>query len=660
MKTFITIILLLLGHSLNFAQDDSTSVSDLNDSLKITKSEKEPQFFENRFVLNPAGNDALIREKSDLAFLSYLNTYEILEHLPFAFKSDFGFMGSPHELSGFSSSGNETSYLINGIPINNRLKNNLNLNLLNPEAINSIELSNASRSFLFNSGESNSAVNINTYYPAPKLIYSRIRASLAANEEGFFAAEYSNLLFGKAMFSFFLNHSSYGDSTKRLNDLFSNWNILAQVKYPLSDNASASFDFLYSKAKTGLSGGADTSSGDIFNRIAGNVRFTDRYTKETVYNYNLHLSYSPFHFMNLKADYSYQFFLENYRYNTDITEIPPGEFKSNIDHKYHVNLIKLSSEIKSDFFSLLVSYSNENLNSVSGLPQGNLANNFSELTGIASFYLFDSLLVPSVFAKQSTNSGFGSGADLSYKLADELTISAGFSRYEINKARLLIASEADNSDIVNVFSAGIKYQFGNNDLYAGFFARKYDNYKQPIVNNPDSSFYSVGYKNFGQNTFSGVNLSAKLLLSRILFDFNGNISFSDRKELQTVPELYFRAYLMYKNIHFEDNLEIEAGPIITYNSGLNYKYYNFERGFSFLNFSENGISSTSGKKTASHFRVDLHAAGRIQKRAVLSLTLENLLNSEYFMIPFYPTSERVFRIGLSWEFSDIPAEKDSK
>jgi hypothetical protein len=50
--------------------------------------------------------------------------------------------------------------------------------------------------------------------------------------------------------------------------------------------------------------------------------------------------------------------------------------------------------------------------------------------------------------------------------------------------------------------------------------------------------------------------------------------------------------------------------------------------------------------------LDLFLAGTIQERATVFVTLENVLNSEYYIVPYYIKQPITLRFGVSWLLFD--------
>ena len=52
------------------------------------------------------------------------------------------------------------------------------------------------------------------------------------------------------------------------------------------------------------------------------------------------------------------------------------------------------------------------------------------------------------------------------------------------------------------------------------------------------------------------------------------------------------------------------------------------------------------------FQLDLFLAATIQKSATIFVTLENILNTEYYIVPYYFKQPITLRFGVSWLMYD--------
>jgi outer membrane receptor protein involved in Fe transport len=164
---------------------------------------------------------------------------------------------------------------------------------------------------------------------------------------------------------------------------------------------------------------------------------------------------------------------------------------------------------------------------------------------------------------------------------------------------------------------------------------------------------SVQYVNTVQRTLEGLNLSLNFHFWKVLLAGNTTLSTNYNQALVNNPNFTFDGGIYFIDTLFNSNLDLKAGFNFKYYSAQNYFSYDFEK-YSSAQY----IKQSSGgdflpiQKTLNAFRIDFFLAGRIQTAAILYFTWENLLNSQYFLVPYYPALGRSIRIGISWEFLD--------
>jgi outer membrane receptor protein involved in Fe transport len=54
----------------------------------------------------------------------------------------------------------------------------------------------------------------------------------------------------------------------------------------------------------------------------------------------------------------------------------------------------------------------------------------------------------------------------------------------------------------------------------------------------------------------------------------------------------------------------------------------------------------------SNFTIDLFASGRVKENAIVYISIENLLDRKFYLVPYYPANDIQFRFGIAWEFYD--------
>ena len=72
--------------------------------------------------------------------MEYQYTGDYLRVHPFNFIKDLGFTGQPNETFIYGVGNNAVSYLMDGVSVNDRYSNSLNLNLIQSEDVDSIEI----------------------------------------------------------------------------------------------------------------------------------------------------------------------------------------------------------------------------------------------------------------------------------------------------------------------------------------------------------------------------------------------------------------------------------------------------------------------------------------------------------------------------------------
>ncbi|MBZ0198285.1 MAG: hypothetical protein K8H86_00340, partial [Ignavibacteriaceae bacterium] len=246
-------------------------------------------------------------------------------------------------------------------------------------------------------------------------------------------------------------------------------------------------------------------------------------------------------------------------------------------------------------------------------------NNFSA-SGIISAYFADSLLTPSFFYKisgetelnsGSTTSSNGSGFDLSFNLYDNFKLYFGYSIYETNRTSGNSASTEVGAEL-NIERLLLKFRF---------FSRKDFTVVSRVPNQPDYNFGSLN--------------GAGLQLNYTMWNFSVQTqsSFYNNKENEyyLFPKFQFTGGLYYIDRLFNDNLDLKTGFIF---------YYLGEMDSAPLT----GLPAVSASK-----RIDFMLVGEIQKSAIAYFTFENILDSKYYLAPYYPAVERSIRFGVAWE-----------
>ncbi len=218
----------------------------------------------------------------------------------------------------------------------------------------------------------------------------------------------------------------------------------------------------------------------------------------------------------------------------------------------------------------------------------------------------------------------GLGADLSYKPLDFLSFYLGISQYKTN---------AFNK---NVNTGELGLSFSKYDLLLNL--KIYNRSGFYVINNPDyyvpADQYYINENGWG----IGMNLNYKLwkLLLETASYYNmpsdknpGSNNFS---YTLLIPDVNLTGGLYYKDILFNENLNLKTGFVVYYTGKQESKY-----------------DGSVVQSVDPSWKIDFSLIGEIQKVAIVYFTWENLLDNQYYIVPYYPMLSRSIRFGLAWE-----------
>ena len=101
--------------------------------------------------------------------------------------------------------------------------------------------------------------------------------------------------------------------------------------------------------------------------------------------------------------------------------------------------------------------------------------------------------------------------------------------------------------------------------------------------------------------------------------------------LYLLPKINFTGGLYYKDLLFHSNLNLKTGLVFHFNSKQEY---------------------TNNQYVNQNSDLDFTLTGTIQTVAIIYFTWQNLLDSQYYMIPYYPMPRRAIRFGIAWVLFD--------
>lgn len=594
--------------------------------------------------------DKFVREeirKTDRRF-----TGDLFNHISYGYLADLGSVGRPSEVSLFGFGFNNITYFQNGININNRFQNSLDLNLIQVASIDAIEVGNLSSGFFYNSLNNPVTVNFNTRLKVDPRPYSRISFYQGPENEGFADGMFSAYPFRKVNVSFQVTNQ--GTDSRYDNSALSNWIFNTRVRYLLNNNINFIVGYDHARLNVDLNGGVNVRETPnlLYDNILAAVNYEDRYHRDTKHNLFAKTIFRIDSLSYSDVSIYYQDQLNVFRQN----ELSLDSLANKIinDNAYQTYGASVDQRFSFDRFNLqfLARYEKTKYE----IKRDNFFRNMNtwSVGTKVEINLFDKFLIPSFFIKLSDYDGtglFGFGGNVSLNINKYFSLFAGFSKYE--RPITLLNSVTD----VQILEAAIinRTQFG--ELSLSYFNMKQNEYLFAAADTVNVAYASSTLSNYivGEFARSGLNFKVDFHLWKIKLLSNNSYYFDESTLTDpTIPRFTSFGGLYYVDTLFNQNLDLKTGVNYKFYSERNFSLYDFEtfdRAFHHIHGNQLiGVNGASNTKVGYQF--DFFLAGTIQERATIYIVFENLFDAQYYIIPYYPIQPRGLRIGFTWEFLD--------
>jgi hypothetical protein len=669
MKKLFCLIIIFVSFLNLFAQQEQSKkkllIGDTNDTTKTkiisTGVDSTKQVIKEKLIpltqkrtLSTTGN---ILNSNKLQKLDSRHTGDYFSYLPFGFVRDFGSIGQPNEVVVYGNGFGNSSFLMNGISVNNRLTNSRDLNLFQSESLDSIEIIPLSQGFLFN--EMNNPVTINfisrdfnTSKP-----YTRIRFYQAPNEEGFFDGIFSSNISRRLSVYTELTHQSTDPRFK--NSDYGMWAASVRLRYLLNNDFNITGSYSYYQSNVGLNGGIDIDSIKqkyqpfeveeiLFSTIQAPVNYPDRYQKVSGNNFNIKLLANLIGNKPTDLTFYYQSSLVEFRQN-EFTSLKrdtwrwdwPWRYdKITNNNKFNTYGAKLSQEFETSLFNIYSEALYESTLLNTPLIKRNDRINIFSAIAKASFLQQsgEQKFIPSVFGKflnYDSNSYLGAGADLSWSIDENFSCYFGLSKFNRPPNQLSNQTGLNDKSDISIIEAKLNYKNLFTNITAGYFLQ------------------GLSIPNSYSKTLQGVNFNLDWHIWKLLLSTNTNYYFiQENKDNFPLPDFTFNGGIYYVDTLFNSNLKLKAGINYWLIGNRGYQFINFETFEITRDIRTNGSIVLPYVDVKPSVQFDFFLAGKIQDAATVYFVFENLLNERYYIVPYYPKQERGIRLGVSWEFLD--------
>ena len=614
-----------------------TTITSITDTVSVADTMKTTETTQKDTLVpiqgGPLSDASTIINKKTFLFDNYRYTGDLLRSFSFNFIKDLGFIGYPHETFIYGVGNNAISYMQDGVLMNNRYTNSLDLNFVQSEDIDSIEIVPSPRGFLYGPYNNPVTVNFITRDFISSKPYSRIKYYEGPDGEGMIDGKFSAKLANRWNLSFQVTNRSK-DETYVNTDL-SIWQANAKLKYFLSNSVNITGSYYFVGSKQGLNGGVDYDSltkisdnpaSDLYQPFVALVLYPNRKLDVTQHKFRLRTLAKPFDGSRWDLSIYYGFG----KYKVD-DELDPSIYNPFNENKTLGAIINLEQKISVVKFCVTGNYETRSINYLQSI--GSLGyqadDDLFSITPMLSILLLDGNLIPTIFYKYSSSESVSSGGrkyneslsglgfDLRYGFFENFIVYGGYSEYDCptsqGKVKNSELSLKYNSD---VFQFDIRW-FKRNNLYLS--ERAFPN------------GYSIAYPQFGNLSGLGLVLNYKIWF--ILFETNISYYFDPGEDkIYGVPEFSFVGGVFVNDNFFNDNLELKTG----------FKFY-------YLGDDNVYTRKWGVEEIKPSNKLDFTLAGEIKKVAIFYFIWENLFGNQYYITPYYPMPERNIRFGLAWE-----------
>ena len=654
---------LIISDSLTVTTKDTVTSTDTT----TTPLKKEPLIPVRQITtLRPYEYGSKIKEKN-FKTDDYRSSADLFTYLPYGFLQDLGQFGQPNEQIFYGMGFGNIGYNRDGLRLNNLWQNSFDLNRFPFERTDSLEVLPLTRGFLFNLSSNPVSVNFyNRDYFSPRPI-TRLKFYQGSFDEGFIDLLFHTFVTNRLTFGFGLTVS--GIDSRFYNSDYESWKFNGKLSYMFSKNLFVRANYYFTNDSLALNGGLPTST--IENGYYSKVLYTDRY--QLSQNHYGDVKVLANIFPNSKTDLTlyYQYDKQTFRQNANDKDA--GVPKIINDNSYQTIGMSFRNDYVNDYFNLLASANYELVDySLEFMNTYKHENTFA-VAGQLQLTPLESLIVPTFYAKYtnyaSTNF-IGFGADVNIVLSNIVTLFGGVSfyskphsimeRYYSDPKNIPVGYSLQNSpetSKVKALEVAAKFNldFFNADL--SYFAYNNSNAFKPIIYNYADSLLinEVSILESYSQSISGVNIDFSFKVWKLLFSNNVTYYFPTNKEDYTAkPDFSVAGKLYYIDMLFNNNLRLKTGINYRFTGEQPYFVYDFEKSMQtqFVTSDATGTHLIKDEVVPISFQFDLFLAGTIQEVATVFFVLENVINNEYYIVPYYYKQPQMLRLGVSWILFD--------
>lgn len=582
---------------------------------------------------------------SDAAYLG-----DILSRIPTSYLRQLGEPGLPHSFSLGGIDWQGIGIFLDGRPLNDPVSGVFNLFDVPLESLSQIEFIPSTRSFLYGKNTVAGGLNLVTHQYSNQGPITKIRFIQGPYEhlltDGLFAqniVEGLNLSFG------FQRQVADGRFT---NAKYDSWQLRTRIRYNLSEKFNFLVTYQFLDSRNGMNGGvyADNTR-SIYEEASATVVSPKAYQRMIrndmtfsmigrVFDDSTSLSVLDIHYTNTERDYknpdrTFPLPLDQYSARTIGVQ-----FRQTLNTQHYEGLIRTHLE-------------RNTINPIAGFEVSEKT--YFSIAGKVDITSFQGI-TPGLFAKyesEGTQSSFG--ADVTVTPLPWIHFYGGFSRssrfpsyleshWPSTLPQIQVPTRAIEQH--EVFEGRATIDVHNDATFSIIVSRRnvFDAFIIRSVVGSDLRYPDAVLDISPRLMIQNYAFSGKISLWK--FSITTLISFAeindDGKRKSSIPKLSGNGEIIFQDIFFRGNLHARLGMRFFFAARHDGRLF-FP---ALLLYGENSRSSIPA-----HSTIDIFGAFRVGD-VFFSLTLGNVLDKQYYVVPTYPLLGRHLKIGVNWFFWD--------
>lgn len=632
-------------------------------------------------LINSATELQIVKENSflletgktiDFFYLERSNFYSPINLISFntsSFLLETGLPSNFYDLSLYHSSQKKLSLLLNGIVLNEPLTNLFDLRDFRFDEVDSIVILSPLRAFLFSRNNDESGIYLiekNRFSIKP---FSRIKYIEAPYDNLFFDGIFNVNFSRNFNFDFGITkHNALGRFKNSEKDLWA-----GKLKFVYIFNEKLNFDltYRYSKSLVRFNEGINIKNPNLLpNETITDILYDNQ--RAIVINDDAYHKWT-FNIVNLNGNLELEEYTSKFNlyFNQSLREFRDNEHKQDSlkilqNHWSKIWGINLRQQFPLGFNQFEFNFNFEKIIIESPFYFSKVNENRSSISALYKLTLLKSL-VPSFYMKANKLPNqpvlYSFGSDVQFRFTKLISMFIGYSQFKnlysydelyfnnfdltgsYSNASIFWSKLILNHKIFNISIEGFLKTISNPSKQNNFYSSE----NSTIIRD----YFPEKLKTYGTN----------LLLKFHLWKITSNINFTYSDQLNTFqqnqyhkidqPRFLTRTEIFYRGNFFKESLDLLLGIRLVGFSSFSGKSFSPEKlifvdtrayGDSIINF--------NSVKIPANFTLDIFASGRVQDAANVYLSLENIFNRKFYLMPYYPVNDIQFRFGISWEFWD--------